>query len=47
VLRSLLFCLLTVVALCCPFHANAETDSVNSNRYALYYYHDRIDLQED
>lgn len=46
-LRSLLFCLLTVVALCCPFHANAETDSVNSNRYALYYYHDRIDLQED
>ena len=46
-LRSLLFCLLTVVALCCPFHANAETDSVNSDRYALYYYHDRIDLQED
>ena len=46
-LRSLLFCLLTVVALCSPFHANAETDSVNSNRYALYYYHDRIDLQED
>ena len=41
------FCLLTVVALCCPFHANAETDSVNSDRYALYYYHDRIDLQED
>lgn len=46
-LRSLLFCLLTVVALCCPFHANAQTDSVNSDRYALYYYHDRIDLQED
>ena len=46
-LRPLLFCLLTVVALCCPFHANAETDSVNSDRYALYYYHDRIDLQED
>lgn len=46
-LRSLLFCLLTVVALCCPFHANAKTDSVNSDRYALYYYHDRIDLQED
>ena len=46
-LRSLLFCLLTVVALCCPFHAYAETDSVNSDRYALYYYHDRIDLQED
>ena len=46
-LRSLLFCLLTVVALCCPFHANAETDSVNSDRYALYYYCDRIDLQED
>ena len=46
-LRSLLFGLLTVVALCCPFHANAETDSVNSDRYALYYYHDRIDLQED
>ena len=46
-LRSLLFCLLTVVALCCPFQANAETDSVNSDRYALYYYHDRIDLQED
>lgn len=46
-LRSLLFCLLTVVALCCPFHANAETDSVNSDRYALYYFHDRIDLQED
>lgn len=46
-LRSLLFCLLTAVALCCPFHANAETDSVNSDRYALYYYHDRIDLQED
>ncbi|MBR5576758.1 MAG: DUF3575 domain-containing protein [Bacteroidaceae bacterium] len=23
------------------------TDSVNSDRYALYYYHDRIDLQED
>ena len=46
-LRTLLFCLLTVVALCCPFHANAETDSVNSDRYALYYYCDRIDLQED
>lgn len=46
-LRSLLFCLLTFVALCCPFHANAETDSVNSDRYALYYYCDRIDLQED
>lgn len=46
-LRSLLFCLLTFVALCCPFHVNAETDSVNSDRYALYYYHDRIDLQED
>ena len=46
-LRTLLFCLLTVVALYCPFHANAETDSVNSDRYALYYYCDRIDLQED
>ena len=46
-LSSLLFCLLTVVALCCPFHANAKTDSVNSDRYALYYYCDRIDLQED
>ena len=46
-LRSLLFCLLIAIALCFPFHAHAETDSVNSDRYALYYYHDRIDLQED
>ena len=46
-LRSLLFCLLIAIALCFPFHAFAETDSVNSDRYALYYYHDRIDLQED
>lgn len=46
-LRSLLFCLLIAIALCFPFHAHAVTDSVNSDRYALYYYHDRIDLQED
>ena len=43
----MLFCLLIAIALCFPFHAHAVTDSVNSDRYALYYYHDRIDLQED
>lgn len=46
-LRSFLFCLLIAIALCFPFRAYAETDSVNSDRYALYYYHDRIDIQED
>ena len=32
---------------CLPSQANGETDSLANDRYSLYYYQDRIDLQED
>ena len=32
---------------CLPSHAYGETDSLANDRYSLYYYQDRIDLQED
>ncbi len=47
VVRSLLLFLISMIVLCYPCHAHGVTDSVNSDRYALYYYCDRIDLQED
>lgn len=46
-LRTLFVFLFSVICLCYPCHAHGVTDSVNSDRYALYYYCDRIDLQED
>lgn len=46
-MRALLVFLFSVICLCYPCHAHGVTDSVNSDRYALYYYCDRIDLQED
>lgn len=32
---------------CLPSYAYGETDSLANDRYSLYYYQDRIDLQED
>ena len=46
-LRALFVFFFSVICLCYPCHAYGVTDSVNSDRYALYYYCDRIDLQED
>ena len=46
-LRALFVFFFSVICLCYPCHAHGVTDSVNSDRYALYYYCDRIDLQED
>lgn len=46
-LRALFVFLFLVLSLCCQGHAYGRIDSVNSDRYALYYYCDRIDLQED
>ena len=46
-MRALFVFLCSVICLCYPCHAHGVTDSVNSDRYALYYYCDRIDLQED
>ena len=46
-LRTLFIFFFSVICLCYPCHAHGVTDSVNSDRYALYYYCDRIDLQED
>ncbi len=46
-LRTLFVFFFSVICLCYPCHAHGVTDSVNSDRYALYYYCDRIDLQED
>lgn len=46
-MRALFVFFFSVICLCYPCHAHGVTDSVNSDRYALYYYCDRIDLQED
>lgn len=46
-LRALFVFFFSVICLCYQGHAYGKTDSVNSDRYALYYYCDRIDLQED
>lgn len=46
-MRALFVFFFSVICLCYPCHAYGVTDSVNSDRYALYYYCDRIDLQED
>lgn len=46
-MRALFVFLFSVICLCYPCHVHGVTDSVNSDRYALYYYCDRIDLQED
>ena len=46
-MRTLFVFFFSVICLCYPCHAHGVTDSVNSDRYALYYYCDRIDLQED
>lgn len=46
-MRTLFIFFFSVICLCYPCHAHGVTDSVNSDRYALYYYCDRIDLQED
>ena len=44
-LRALFISLLLFLCLC--YQGYAQTDNVNSDSYALYYYCDRIDLQED
>ena len=44
-LRALFISLLLFLCLC--YQGHAQTDNVNSDSYALYYYCDRIDLQED
>lgn len=44
-LRTLFISLLLFLCLC--YQGHAQTDNVNSDSYALYYYCDRIDLQED
>lgn len=46
-MRALFVFFFSVICLCYQGHAYGKTDSVNSDRYALYYYCDRIDLQED
>ena len=46
-LRTLFVFFFSVICLCYQGHAYGKMDSVNSDRYALYYYCDRIDLQED
>ena len=46
-LRALFVFFFSVICLCYQGYAYGKTDSVNSDRYALYYYCDRIDLQED
>ena len=46
-LRALFISLLSLFCLCYQGHVYGQTDSVNSDRYALYYCCDRIDLQED
>jgi hypothetical protein len=46
-LRALLFFLISLFCLCYHGRVYGQADSVNSDRYALYYYCDRIDLQED
>ena len=46
-LRALFVFFFSFICLCYQGHAYGKTDSVNSDRYALYYYCDRIDLQED
>ena len=44
-LRALFISLLLFLCLC--YQGHAQTDNVNSDSYALYYYCDRIDLQDD
>ena len=44
-LRALFISLLLFLCLC--YYGHAQTDNVNSDSYALYYYCDRIDLQEE
>ena len=46
-LRALFVSLISLFCLCYQGHAYGQVDSVNSDRYTLYYYCDRIDLQED
>ena len=46
-LRILFVCLLSFICLCYPGYACGKTDSVSSDRYALYYFCDRTDLQDD
>ena len=46
-MRALFVFFFSVICLCYQGHAYGKMDSVNSDRYALYYYCDRIDLQED
>lgn len=46
-MRALFVFFFSVICLCYQGHAYGMMDSVNSDRYALYYYCDRIDLQED
>ena len=46
-LRTLFVFFFSVICLCYQGHAYGKMDSVNSDRYALYYYQDRIDIQED
>ena len=46
-LRALFVSLISLFCLCYQGHAYGQVDSVNSDRYTLYYYSDRIDLQED
>ena len=46
-LRALFVSLISLFCLCYQGHVYGQVDSVNSDRYTLYYYCDRIDLQED